>query len=151
MGVLAEAPSKYVLTELTLRSMIELERAQAGMDFESDVLGDLSSAMLNSSDQGGGAAPFQFIEPGLYEPYERLVRHVDMATPPITRIRDYIKDISISLSRVAAGDREPAPALIGVCTSLHQELVQEINEEDALAINDWPSAGEGAAAGLGAA
>lgn len=147
MGVLAHAPSKYVLTELTLRSMIELERVKAGIDFETDVLYQLSDALLGTSNADSSAAPFRFVEPGYFEPYERLVRHADsVQAPAIGIILAYIKQVSDDLRMVASGDPSPVNTLIPVCVALHQELINEINSEDTFVGNDWSSVGESAPA-----
>lgn len=145
MGVLAQSPSKYALTDLTLRSMIELERANAGLDYETDVLAHLSTALLESSGEDTGAAAFTFVEPSLYEPYERIVRECGPAgQPKVQRIQAYIKSMSDDLSLVVGGDAAPVSKLIPACTRLHRELVQEINSEVAFDVNDWPSVYENA-------
>ena len=152
MGAFAQPPSKYVLTDLTMRSMIELERAKAGLDFENDVLRDLSCALLTTYDAEGSASSLSFIEPSLYEPYERFASHVTETEPSaVARIQSYLKYFSTTLSRVVDGDTSPVAALIPICTSLHRELVQEINAEVVFGVNDWPSVHEEPAAGVSAA
>lgn len=151
MEVLAQSPSKFALTDLTMRSMIELERAKAGLDYEVDVLVHLSTALLESYEDGTSAATFTFIEPSLYEPYERLVRGFDASEQPkIVRIQSYIRHMSQELSLVADGNEAPVVSLIPACTRLHRELLNEINSEVAFDINDWPSVAEGASPGVSA-
>lgn len=152
MRVLAHAPSKFALTELTLRSLVELERAKAGLDFEGEVLGELSNALLETSGPEDNTGPFRFVEPGYYEPYERLTRHFHTGeASQVDRIQSYIKEVSDQLSQIALGEAALAPNLLRVCVSLHQELIQEITAEDMLVVNEWPGAAEGAQAGVGAA
>ena len=149
MAVLARSPSKYALADLTLRSMIELERASAGLDFEQDVLHDFSSALRESYEENAGPAAFTFIEPSLYEPYERIVREFDPGEQSrVVQIRSYFTALSDDLTQVAGGDAALVGKLIPACTRLHRELVQDINSEGAFDVNDWPIACESAPASL---
>lgn len=135
-----------------MRSMIELERAKAGLDYEGEILRRLSAALLESYDTGSSAASSAFIEPSLYEPYERLVGPAYMSEQPkIIRIQSYIKFVSDALSEVVGGNETRVSELIPICTTLHRELVQEINAEVAFAVNDWPAVHENAASRVCAA
>ena len=149
MTVLAQSPSKFALADLTLRSMIELERASAGLDFEQDVLRDFSSALRKSYEENAGPAAFTFIEPSLYEPYERIVREFDPSEESkVVQIRSYFTTMSDDLTQVAGGDATLVGKLIPACTRLHRELIQEINSEGAFDVNDWPIARESAPASI---
>ena len=151
MAALAYTPSKYALSGLTLRSMVELERARVGMEYEADVFGQLSAALLETSKDKIGDAPFRLVEPGYYDPYERLARNSgNAASPDILEIQSYIKQISDDLILAAGGHPEVFSTLLPVCTALHHELLNEINAEDALAGTEWPSFDEHAQAGGGA-
>lgn len=153
MGARDQPPSKFALSDLTMRSMIELERFRAGLDYETAVLFELSSALMVSGyEDSSGAASFAFIEPSLYEPYDRIVRDQGaVGQSTVVRIRTYIRHMSDELSLVANGDVGPVESLIPACTRLHRELVQEINSEVAFDVNDWPSVYENPSASVRAA
>jgi len=152
MRGLAQAPSRFALTDLTLRSMVELERVKAGLDFEREVLSQLSSALRETSGPEDSTSAFRFVEPGYYEPYERLTRAFCTGhSSPIDRIQSYIKDVSDQLMQVASGHAALAPTLLDTCITLHQELIQEVAPEDMLDVNEWPRVAENAQAGLSAA
>ncbi len=140
MDVAVGAPSKYRLVELALRSMIELERSQAGMDVEQQVLSDLSEALLRTSYQSADAVPFGLVEPGYYEPYERLMRTVGYSSvSEIDRIQSFIKQLSNDLAAVATGGHADMLRLVNACAALHQELLNDISSEEMLVVNDWPT------------
>lgn len=140
MDVAVGAPSKYRLVELALRSMIELERAQVGMDVEQEVLADFSTALLRTSYQSADAVPFGLVEPGYYEPYERLMRTIGHScVPEIDRIQSYIKQLSSDLAAVAKGDHADMLRLVKACAALHQELLNDISSEEMLVVNEWPT------------
>lgn len=151
MRGLAQPPSRFALTDLTLRSLVELERVKAGLDFEPEVLSQLSSALRETSGREDSVSAFRFVEPGYYEPYERLARAGTGHSSPIDRIQSYIKDVSDQLAQVAGGHSAFAPRLLETCITLHQELIQEVAPEDMLDVNEWPRVAENAQAGLGAA
>jgi hypothetical protein len=151
MDVALGAPSKYRLVELALRSMIELERAQAGMDVEEEVFSDFSVALLRTSYQSADAGPIGLIDPSLYEPYERLLRTLDHSNiPQIDKIQNYIKQLSNDLSEVSKGNLAQMPQLMTACATLHRELLNDINAEEMLVVNEWPSTFRDTSAGVGA-
>jgi len=152
MSALAASPSKYALTDLALQSAIELERIKAGMSHNGDVLDLLAAKLLQTSEPVVHDAPFRFVEPGYYEPFERLYRLKESPkSAAIEEIQAFIKRTSEKLSQVAQGDKALASELIGFCVALHQELIQEITAEDAVVVHEWRNIGDDAPAGIRAA
>src|SRR5260370_30267376 len=98
MSALAVSSSKYALTDLALQSAIELERIKAGMNHNSEVLDRLAKTLLQTSDPDVRDAPFRFVEPGYYEPFERLYRLKESPqSAAIEEIQAFIKRTSEKL------------------------------------------------------
>jgi hypothetical protein len=149
MRALAVSPSKFELADLALQSAIELEWIKAGMTRNSEVLDRLATALVKTSDPGSRAAPFRFVEPGYYEPFERLYRLTESPqSTAIEEIQAFIKRTSEKFSQVAQGDKALVSELIGFCVALHQQLIQEITAEDAVVVHEWRNIGDDAPAGI---
>jgi len=149
---LAASPSKFELADLALQSAIELERIKAGMNHNGEVLDRLAATLVKTCDPGARDAPFRFVEPGYYEPFERLYRLQESPqSTAIEEIQAFIKRTSAKLSQVAQGDKALASELIGFCVALHQELLQEITAENAIVVHEWRNIGDDAPAGIRAA
>ncbi|MET4241533.1 hypothetical protein [Bradyrhizobium sp. RT10b] len=149
MPVTAASPSKYALADLALQSAIELERIKGGVPHDDAVLDRLAATLLQTSDPGVADAPFRFVEPGYYEPFERLYRlRESPQTSAIEGIQEFIKRASEKLSHVVQGDKGLASELIGFCIALHQELIQEIAAEDVLVVHEWRNFGNDPPSGI---
>src|SRR3546814_3855575 len=59
--------SKYSLSNLALRSIVELERMNAGLDSNPDVFTNLATALRQNSEPSACTLQFRFVEPGYYE------------------------------------------------------------------------------------
>lgn len=148
----AKATSKFGLTQLALRSAIELERARAGTPFKPEPLIALSEALLQTSDPHDDDAPFRFVEPGYYLPLQRLYRVQESATSTdVEHIQALIRRISESLAAAAKGRTNDTAALVDFCVALHQELIEELTAEDAFVVHEGRTLGDRAATGLSAA
>jgi hypothetical protein len=150
MQASAHAQSKHSLSTLALRSIVELERMNAGLDYDAAAFSDLASALRVTSEPSAATLQFRFVEPGYYEPFERLYRLASSATGDVEQIQNYVKDVSSRLSAVAAGDGGGAGSLLPICVALHQELVQELSAEDVFAVHEQPPFCEASPAGIGA-
>jgi len=152
MHAAGQARSKYSLSDLALRSVVELERMGAGMDYNAQVFGELSTALMQTSEPAAGAVQFRFVEPGYYDPFERLYRSVSSAPrADLEQIQNYMKTVSSHLEALSKGQNEAAPTMLPVCVALHQELVQELSAEDVFAIHEWPLFSEDTSSGLSSA
>ena len=152
MSVLPSSTSKYGLTSLALQAAIELERLRANTPYDNAVLGALASALVETSDPHSDDAPFRFVEPGYYEPFERLCRLRESSqSVAVEAIQAFIKGASDKLSRVKPGEQDLALELINFCVALHRELIQEISAEDAFVVHEWRNIGGEASTGVGAA
>ena len=148
MQTWAHAQSKYNLSNLALRSIVELERMNAGLDCNRAVFTDLASALRDTSGPNtAGSQQFRFVEPGYFEPFERLYRTaLSSAEADVEQIQDYVNDVSFRLNSVASSGTVDG-SLLPVCIALHQELVQELAAEDAfdlherLPLREEPTAG----------
>jgi hypothetical protein len=148
MQALASAQSKFGLSDLALRSIVELERMNAGMDFEKGALEDLSVALLHTSHPDQQSEQVGFIDPTYYDPFERLYRASAVtADVNVEKIQEYLRQISEQLSVLADGGAASPTRLLTVCINLHKELVQELLADDDTAAQEWPEH-EGATAGL---
>lgn len=113
------------------------------------VLDRLAATLVKTSDPGARDAPFRFVEPGYYEPFERLYRlRESPQSVAVEEIQAFIRRTSEKLSQVAQGDEALASELIGFCVALHQELIQEITAEDAVVVHEWRNIGDDASAGI---
>ncbi len=149
MPAIAASPSKYALADLALQSAIELERVKGGMPYDGAVLDRLAATLLQKSDPVVRDASFRFVEPGYYEPFERLYRlRESPQTSAVEEIQAFIKRASEKLSHVVQGDQNLASELIGFCIALHQELIQEITAEDPLVVHEWRNLGDETTSGL---
>src|SRR3546814_4009490 len=59
--------SKYSLSNLALRSIVELERMNAGLDSNPDVFTNLATALRQNSEPSACTLQFRFVEPGRSE------------------------------------------------------------------------------------
>lgn len=149
MRALNASPSKFELADLALQSAIELERIKAGMAREGRVLDRLAASLLKTSDPGVHGAPFRFVEPGYYEPFERLYRLKESSqSAAIEDIQAFIKRTSEKLSQVAEGNEALTLELIGFCVALHRELIHEITAEDAVVVQEWRNVGDDTSVGI---
>lgn len=129
--------STYALTNLALQSAIELERAKAGMKFDKKPLRDLANALVQTSRANATGEAFRFVEPGYYEPFERLyLSRGDKPSNTVTGIQAFIREASERIANAAEGKRSDAVKLIEFCLALHQELIQEFSVEDALVVQE---------------
>lgn len=144
--------SKFALAQLALRAAVELERARGGSQLRSEPLKALSVALLQASDPHDDGAPFRFVEPGFYQPLQRLY-HVQesVRASDVEHIQALIRRISDSLARAADGRATDTEALIRFCVALHQELIEEMTAEDALVVHEGRTYGHPAAPRLSAA
>jgi hypothetical protein len=129
--------STFALTNLALQSAIELERAKAGMKFDKKPLRDLASALVQTSHANAPGEAFRFVEPGYYEPFERL--YLSREAKPsntVTEIQTFIREASKRIANAAEGKGSDAVKLIEFCLALHQELIQEFSVEDALVVQE---------------
>jgi hypothetical protein len=149
MQTWAHAQSKYNLSSLALRSIVELERMNAGLDSNRAVFTDLASALRDTSGSStAGVKQFRFVEPGYFEPFERLYRTASSAADAnVEQIQQYVNDLSSKLNAIASGE-EVDGSLLPVCIALHQELVQELAAEDAFDIHERAPFGEEPTTGL---
>lgn len=150
MQASAHAQSKYSLSNLALRTIVELERMNAGLDYDTAAFSDLASALRVTSEPSAATLQFRFVEPGYYEPFERLYRIASSTAGDVEQIQNYVKDVSSRLSAVAAGEGGASRSLLPICVALHQELVQELSTEDVFAAHQRPPLSEEAPAGIGA-
>lgn len=126
-----QSHSKYSLSNLALRSIVELERMNAGLDCDPDVFSSLAVALRQRSEPETCAAQFRFVEPGYYEPFERLYRMGSSESDgEVEHIQDYMKKVSHQLGAVAGGEIAAVSTLLPICIALHQELIQQIAGED---------------------
>lgn len=152
MEAYASTQSKFVLSELALRSIIEIERLNAGMEFDNSVLEALSSALLQASRLEGQAAQLAFIEPEYFVSLERLYRIASSADDgDVEKIRGYTKKISEQLNSPIEAGSDVAAALLSVCETLHSELVQDLTIDDSARTHEWPNFDTGAQVSLCAA
>lgn len=129
--------SKYGLSRLALHSIVALERMKAGMDCDPDVFRNLATALRQRSEPSACTMQFRFVEPGYYEPFERLYRMASSTSDgDVEHIQDYMKTVSHQLESVAGGEVDAAASLLPVCIALHQELVQQISGEDGFDIHE---------------
>jgi hypothetical protein len=149
MQTWAHVQSKYNLSNLALRSIVELERMNAGLDCDRAVFSDLASALRDTSGPStAGLQQFRFVEPGYFEPFERLYRSASSsAEANVEQIQDYVNDVSSRLIAIASGPKVDG-SLLPVCIALHQELVQELTAEDAFDVHERPLFSEEPTTGL---
>src|SRR3546814_3097124 len=84
--------SKYSLSNLALRSIVELERMNAGLDSNPDVFTNLATALRQNSEPSACTLQFRFVEPGYYESFERLYRMASSAPDgEVENIQEYMK------------------------------------------------------------
>lgn len=144
--------SKFRLTQLALRAAVELERARAGGMARREPLEALSTALLQTSGVDEGSAPFRFVEPGFYQPLQRLYHdQQSVHATDVEHIQDLVRRTSEDLAAAAGGSQVNTEALIRFCLALHQELIEELTAEDALVVHEGRTHGHGAAAGVSAA
>lgn len=138
MQGVASIQSKFGLSNLTLSSIVELERLKAGMEYDGRALENLSAALLKMSNPTAAATQFGFIEPAYYDSFERLyVTSGQAEHGGVERIQAYIRELSEQLHGLAeSAEGQPEP-LLAVCMNLHRELVQELSAEDDKAGHEW--------------
>ena len=141
--------SKYGLSNLAMRSIVELERINAGLDSDLEVFTSLADALRQRSEPTHCTAHFRFVEPGYYEPFERMYRMASSASDgDVEHIQDYMKTVTHQLSAVAGGQTDEVAALLPICIALHQELVQQITGEDGFDVHERSPFVEEPAAGF---
>jgi hypothetical protein len=144
--------SKFRLTQLALRAAVELERIRAGDQGRHEPLLALSQALLQTSGSDESSAPFRFVEPGFYQPLQRLYHeHESVRAADVEHIQALIRRVSEALAQAAQSGVGNIEALIRFCVALHQELIEELTAEDALVVHEGRTHGHGAAAGISAA
>ncbi|MBX9647697.1 MAG: hypothetical protein K2X57_11640 [Xanthobacteraceae bacterium] len=129
--------STFALTNLALQSAIELERFKAGMKFDKKPLKELADALVVTSHADAPGEAFRFVEPGYYEPFERLyLSREAKRSNTVTEIQAFIREASKRIANAAEGRGSDAAKLIEFCLALHQELIQEFSVEDAFAVQE---------------
>lgn len=152
METFAEAQSKFVLSGLALRSIIELERLNAGMDFDQSVLESLSTALRKVTRLDDSTLQLGFIEPDYFGSMDRLYR-VSVAGDggDVEKIQEYTRSISEQLNSPLEAGSDVAKGLLSVCATLHSELVQDLSLDDDTRTHGRPSIESFATASLCAA
>jgi len=145
--------SKFRLTQMALRAAVELERRRGGAEPQPEPLKALSQALLQMSGSDEGGAPFRFVEPGFYQPLQRLYyKQESVRAADVEHIQALVRRVSETLSQAADdGRRDDTEALIRFCVALHQELIEELTAEDAIVVHEGRTYGHGAATGFSAA
>lgn len=144
--------SKFRLTQMALRAAVELERQRTGGQANRQSLEALSNALLQTSGAEDSTEPFRFVEPGFYQPLQRL--YYDQESVPaadVEHIQMLIRRTSEDLAQAAQGRLDSTEALIRFCVALHQELIEELTTEDARVVHEGRTYGHEAAAGVSAA
>src|SRR3546814_15528211 len=101
--------SKYSLSNLALRSIVELERMNAGLDSNPDVFTHLATALRQTSEPSACTLPFRLVEPGYYESFERLYRMASTApAAELDHIQSYMNTTNQPLSAAPEGPAESA-------------------------------------------
>lgn len=147
-----QSTTRFRLTQLALRAAVELDRARSGAEAHGEPLQALAQALLQTTrgDEGGG--PFRFIDPGFYQPLQRLYCDQEsVRASDIEHIQGLIRRVSDDLARAAEGSRADTEALVRFCVALHQELIEDLTAEDALVVHEGRIYGHGTAPSLGAA
>lgn len=128
----AKSLSRNSLSELALKSALELEKAKQGREFRGDILGRFAEALSQTSrpEQAGGQAGF--IRAGYHRPLVRLYRDRCTSDPgSIKEIQGFVASAAETLK-----DFSPEPdavqidQLISFCTSLHRELIHGLASEN---------------------
>lgn len=123
--------SKYALSDLTLNSIVELERLLAGLDCNRETFARLAEALQQASEPTSGTTQFRFIEPGYYEPFERLYRNASSAFDgDVAHIQGFMKKVGSELTALAMDWGKPEQTLLPFCIALHSELIRELTVED---------------------
>jgi len=147
-----QAISRFRLTQLALRAAVELDRVRSGADPRRETLQALSEALLQTTAADEGSGPFRFIDPGFYQPLQRLYYGQEsVRASDVEHIQALIRRVSEDLARAADGSRADTEALVRFCVALHQELIEELTAEDALVVHEGRIYGHGTAPSLGAA
>lgn len=134
------ALSKFAFSDLAIRSAVELEKARAGTDFETAPLEQLAAALTRTSHPDDAGAPFKFVEPGYYEPYERLYRQKQPERAKgVEEIQAFVGDAVERLRAFKPGSaqKESAVELVKFCIALHRELIRELASEDVVVRHEW--------------
>lgn len=144
--------SKFRLTQLALRAALELERHRTGGAADLKSLQALSEALLQTSGAEDNSAPFRFVEPGFYQPLQRLYYDQEsVRASDVELIQKLLRRTSNDLAQAAQGRPADTEALIRFCVALHQELIEELMAEDARVVHEGRTYGHEAAAGVSAA
>ena len=146
-----QSTTRFRLTQLALRAAVELDRARSGAEAHGEPLQALAQALLQTTrgDEGG---PFHFIDPGFYQPLQRLYFDQEsVRASDVEHIQGLIRRVSDGLARAAGGSRDDTEALVRFCVALHQELIEDLTAEDTLVVHEGRVHGHGAAPSLGAA
>ena len=144
--------SKFRLTQLALHAAVELERARAGETVRREPLEALSTALLRTSGINESSAPFRFVEPGFYQPLQRLYHDQEpVGVADVEHIQALIRRTSEALTAAATGSQADTEALVRFCVALHQELIEGLTVEDAFIGREGRTHGHGAAASISAA
>jgi len=144
--------SKFRLTQLALRAALDLERHRTGGAADLKSLQALSEALLQTSGAEDSSAPFRFVEPGFYQPLQRLYYDQEsVRASDVELIQKLLRRTSNDLAQAAQGRPADTEALIRFCVALHQELIEELTAEDARVVHEGRTYGHEAAAGFSAA
>lgn len=132
--------STFTFSDLAMLSAVELEKARAKAPYDAAPLKKLADALTQTTRVAAPGAPFKFVDPGLYEPFERLYHaRAETRADDIEQLQAFMSDKVRQLRAVQT--RKPSAAklqdLVSFCVALHRELIREMNSEDELVVREW--------------
>jgi hypothetical protein len=143
--------STFAFCDLAMRSAVELEKARENSPFEADPLLKLADALTHTTRTPDRGARYKFVEPGLYEPLERLFQADGSGASDVDALEQFMAERVKQLRTVER--KKPsaklAADLVSFCVALHRELIRDMTSEDELVVRDWRYAHAPVASGLG--
>lgn len=131
----SKTPSRFDVSELAIKSAIELARLRSGEEFDGQAMAQLADALTRTSNPGSAQGPFRFFEVGYHKPFMRLFKDQHTSDPrSIKEVQEYLAQMAGRLERFLKDRRnENADELASFCVDLHHELSSTLMSESRVA------------------
>lgn len=132
--------SRFAISDLAIQSAVELEKARVGSTYNIEPLTTLAVVLNRTAEPNGEGAPFKFVEPGFYEPLERIYElNNQMRSNSVEELQSFFTGVARKLNELNAATPQAGEVeiLVRLCVHLHRELIRDADLGDGLGRHDW--------------
>jgi hypothetical protein len=135
--------SRFALSNLAIRSALDLERFRAGRALSAKTMSELADALTQTSDPDPEAVSARFFEVGYHKPFMRLYKDRNTVDPrSVAEVQEYLHEMALEIREfLRHPEKERINELASFCTDLHHELASGLMSETVIGRRGTPGDG----------